>query len=72
MVIADSLSTKNDIIKFFNTDPEKVEVIYLAADRIFRKLSENEIDTGILRKYKINKNIYFLWGLLNQGKILML
>ena len=68
MVIADSLSTKNDIIKFFNTDPEKVEVIYLAADRIFRKLSENEIDTGILRKYKINKKYILSVGTIEPRK----
>jgi glycosyltransferase involved in cell wall biosynthesis len=68
MVIADSISTKNDIIKFFNTDPEKVVVIYLAADRIFRKLSADEIDTGVLRKYKIDKKYILSVGTIEPRK----
>src|SRR4030043_2158820 len=53
MIIADSLSTKNDIIEFFKINPSKVEVIYLAADKIFKRLSENEKDKNVLKKYKI-------------------
>src|SRR4030042_2093316 len=60
-IIADSESTRNDIVNFFGIDPAKVEVIYLAADDIFRKLSEKEKNMDVLKKYKINKT-YLLSG----------
>jgi len=68
MVIADSLSTKNDIIKFFNIDPVKVKVIYLAADNIFKKLSEKEKDINVIKKYKINKKYILSVGTIEPRK----
>ncbi|MBM3700772.1 MAG: glycosyltransferase family 4 protein [Actinobacteria bacterium] len=58
-IIAISQSTKNDIVKFFNTDPEKIDVTHLAADASFRKLSPDQYDRSILEKYKI-KGSYIL------------
>lgn len=42
-VIADSMSTKNDLVRYFNVEPNGITVIYPAADPQFRKLSEREI-----------------------------
>jgi glycosyltransferase involved in cell wall biosynthesis len=53
-IIAISESTKNDIVKFFNTDPVKIDVTHLAADDSFRKLGHDEYDRSVLEKYKIN------------------
>ena len=68
MIIADSLSTKNDIIEFFKINPSKVEVIYLAADKIFKRLSENEKDKNVLKKYKINKKYILSVGTIEPRK----
>ena len=43
-IIADSISTKNDLVRYFHIDPGKVRVVYLAADRDYRVLSALELD----------------------------
>jgi glycosyltransferase involved in cell wall biosynthesis len=43
-VLASSESTGRDIIKFYDTVPEKVEVVHLAASPIFKKFEPKEID----------------------------
>lgn len=40
IIIADSQSTKNDIVKYFNIAPSKIKVIYLGYSRDFRQSSE--------------------------------
>ncbi|MBN1298620.1 MAG: glycosyltransferase family 4 protein, partial [Actinobacteria bacterium] len=52
-IIAISNSTKNDIVSFFKTDPQKISVTHLAADDSFKKLGPGECDRSILEKYKI-------------------
>jgi glycosyltransferase involved in cell wall biosynthesis len=52
-IIADSKSTKKDIVKFFGIDSGKVNAIYLAADRIFKNLAPAGIDKNVLKKYGI-------------------
>lgn len=58
-IIADSESTRNDIVSFLGADPARVEVVYLAADDTFRKLTEKEKNMDILKKYQID-NKYIL------------
>ena len=67
-IIADSESTRNDIVSFFGIDPAKVEVVYLAADNIFRKLSEKEKNMDVLKKYKINKKYILSAGTIEPRK----
>ena len=67
-IIADSESTRNDIVSFFGIDPAKVEVVYLAADNIFRKLSEKEKNMDVLKKYKINKKYILSVGTIEPRK----
>ena len=52
-VLASSESTGRDILKFFGTAPEKVEVVHLAAGPIFKKLGSGEIDRAIILKFGI-------------------
>ena len=58
-VLASSESTGRDIIEFFGTAPEKVEVVHLAAGPIFKKLGSGEIDKAIILKSGI-KGPYIL------------
>ena len=52
-IITDSKSTKNDIVKFFEIDSGKVNVVYLAADKTFKALTPARINKNILKKYGI-------------------
>ena len=52
MIIADSYSTKKDIIKFFKVSSEKIKVIYLGIDERFKKSSASEV-RNILDKYTL-------------------
>ena len=67
-IIADSKSTKNDIVRFFKIDPAKVEVVYLAAANLFKKLLEKEKDISVLKKYKINKKYILSVGTIEPRK----
>ena len=70
-IIADSNSTKNDIVKFFEIDSRKVNVVYLAADGIFKTLASNRIDKDILKKYKIDKKYILSVGTIEPRKNLI-
>lgn len=67
-IIADSESTKDDIVNFFNIDPQKIEVIYLASDTVFKKLPGTSIDKDILKKYKIDKKYILSVGTIEPRK----
>ncbi|MBE3092200.1 MAG: glycosyltransferase family 4 protein [Actinobacteria bacterium] len=67
-IIADSKSTKNDIVKFFKIDPSRIGVVYLAADSIFKKLPEKEIDRSVPKEYKINKKYILSVGTIEPRK----
>jgi glycosyltransferase involved in cell wall biosynthesis len=68
IIIADSLSTRNDIIEFFKIDPEKVGVACLAADRTFKRLPGNEKDKNVLKKYRIDKKYILSVGTIEPRK----
>lgn len=67
-IIADSESTKNDIVNFFKIDPAKIEVVYLAADNLFKKLLEKEKYKSVLKKYKIDKKYILSVGTIEPRK----
>lgn len=52
-IIADSNSTKSDLVKYFNVPAKKIEVIYLAADERFKLLTDDEVRT-IRQKYNLD------------------
>ena len=54
-VITDSENTKNDILKFFKVDPNKIEVIYLSAGNEFIKKDKKDIEY-LYGKFNIPKN----------------
>ncbi len=67
-IIADSQSTKNDIVNFFNINPSKVSVVHLAADAFFRKLPSKEKRKGVLKKYNIDKKYILSVGTIEPRK----
>lgn len=52
VLITDSQASKNDITEYLKISPERVEVIYLAADSQFRTLPDAKL-LYIKRKYKL-------------------
>jgi len=58
-IIADSCSTKNDIINFMDIEPSKISVVHLAAEEKFKKLSVSETNRDVLKEYGI-KGKYLL------------
>lgn len=67
-VIADSESTKNDIVEFFGLNEDKVTVVHLAGDEIFKKLKVSEIDRSVAAKYKITKKFMLSTGTIEPRK----
>ncbi len=64
-IIAISEQTKEDIIRFFNVDPNKIEVIYQSVSPVYfeQKYSEN-----LLSKYNLPKNFIISVGTLEPRK----
>ena len=58
-----SLSTKNDFVKFLGINPDDITVSLLAAgDNFYHETSKNKIDK-ILKKYNIPKNKKYMFSL---------
>ncbi|WP_459201917.1 glycosyltransferase family 4 protein [Methanococcus sp. CF] len=71
-IIAVSENTKNDLINHFKIPPNKIKVIYNAADKTFAKLNEIEI-SDIKKKYAINYSfILYVGGLAAHKNIIRL
>ncbi len=49
-IITDSQNSKKDIVKYVGINPEKIDVVYLAAGDEFKALDLNEKEAGKLRK----------------------
>ena len=53
-ILADSQTTKDDLIKFLKIEEEKIKVVYLAPSEEFRP-QDDDIINEVLEKYKIKK-----------------
>lgn len=54
MIIADSQTTKEDLIKFLEIEEEKIRVVYLACSGDFKPQDDEKVNQ-VLEKYKIGK-----------------
>lgn len=54
LIIADSETTKEDIVKFLVIPSDKIKVIYLAPDEKFKNVETEKVNE-VLQKYKIKK-----------------
>lgn len=70
-IIAISQSTKDDLIKLFNVKPEKIKVIYGAAQQRFRLINDDVGVKGVLDKYNITGKYIFFTGTLEPRKNLI-
>ncbi len=68
LVITDSLASKNDIIKHLHVVPERVHVIYLAADPACHPISNPEALFAVRRKYGLPDTYVLYLGGFDQRK----
>ncbi len=67
-IIAISQQTKSDIVQFFGTDPEKIEVIYQDCDPVFHVTPEAEFTENVKRRYTLPENYLLCVGTLEKRK----
>lgn len=67
-IIAISSSTKNDIIKEYKVDPNKVEVVYPGIKLQNMKSPQNKSKEQLFDKYKIKRNFILFVGTLQPRK----
>lgn len=68
LIIAISENTKNDIIKFYGINPEKIKVVYNGVNKIFFQPVANEIKKRVKNKYNLPNNYIFYLGNLEPRK----
>ncbi len=54
-IVADSLSTKRDIVNFLGVPEPKISVIYAAANAIYRRVEDQRLLTQARAKYQLDK-----------------
>ena len=67
VIITDSESSKKDIHKYLGIAPERIQVVYLAANAKLQKNNEKEI-RRVARVYKLPKNCILYVGDINYNK----
>lgn len=68
IIVAASEQTKNDIIHYYSTDPNKIEVIYQDCDAAFGESYSDEIKSVIAKKYKLPAKFILSVGTLEKRK----
>ncbi|MEA3459496.1 MAG: glycosyltransferase family 1 protein, partial [Chloroflexota bacterium] len=67
-VIADSQASKRDTIRLLGIPPERVHVVYLAADEAFRLLGDDALMAAVRRKYNLPPSYFLYLGGFDQRK----
>lgn len=70
-ILADSAATKQDLISFYNADPDRISVVYLGRDESLRRVTDFNTITAAMSRYGI-KGPYLLYlGTLHPRKNLV-
>lgn len=67
-ILADSESSKNDIFRYLGVPIEKIKVIYLAADSIYKKMEDGRWNIEIRQKYDLPNDFILYVGDVNYNK----
>lgn len=71
LVITDSKSSKDDIVRWLNIPENKIRVIYLAVDERFRKVKDELLLKEIEQKFNIDRKFILSVGTLQKRKNLL-
>lgn len=66
-ILTDSQNSKKDIVKYLGVPEKKIEVIYLAADLIFKRLSKEQ-SQPVKEEYQLKDNFILYVGDINYNK----
>ncbi len=67
-VIATSKATKADIVSFFSTDPQKIEVVYQTCDPVFRVPVSDAVKEETRKKYGLPGSYILYLGTIEKRK----
>ena len=70
-IIAISECTKRDIVKFFGTDPDKIDVVYQGCDKMFSQPVEESKRSEVIERYELPQRYLLTVGTLEERKNLM-
>ncbi len=71
-ILADSFSTKEDLVDVYNIDPRKIEVVHLGIKHNFKPISkENPKIKQVIRKYNLPENFILYFGTIEPRKNLI-
>lgn len=70
-ILAISESTKADLIRFYQTTEEKIEVLYQACDEQFYQLNPQEVNRQVLDKHQLPKEYLLYVGSIIERKNLL-
>jgi len=68
LILADSQFTKNEIIDIFNVSPQKIKVVYLGVDSLFREKGTVQKIAEVKKKYNLPPHYLFYVGTLEPRK----
>ena len=67
-IITISETSKKDIVRFLDINPDKIHVVYLAAKSVFKKISNRELLRKVQYKYKLPEKFVLYVGDVNYNK----
>lgn len=67
-VITDTETSKKDIIRFMGVSPKKIHVVYLAAKKIYKKITDRTLLRKVKEKYKLPDKFVLYVGDVNYNK----
>ncbi len=70
-VIAISKQTKNDLVKFFEIDPAKIDVVYQGCSRVFYNMVIDDVRKQVREKYNLPQNYILSLGTIEERKNLL-
>ncbi|MEI6509147.1 MAG: glycosyltransferase family 1 protein [Bacteroidota bacterium] len=68
LVLATSHQTKNDVVEFFKTDEQKIEVTYQNCDESFSLVVDENLKSDIQKKYNLPERFILSVGTIEQRK----
>jgi glycosyltransferase involved in cell wall biosynthesis len=71
-IIAISQQTKNDLVRFWNIDPQKIDIVYQGCNPIFYQTISDEGKKLVRKKYNLPERFILSVGTVEERKNLML
>lgn len=70
-LIADSLATKQDLVNFYGTNPDRISVVYLGRDENLAPVTDSQMIAQAKARYNINGDYLLYLGTLHPRKNLV-